>query len=367
MELATSLQSQSFQNRVREVGIDPNHWYPVSWADRLKPGCVVPVTVWQQRVALFRGEDGGLGAIEDSCPHKGVAMHRGEIRGDRLLCAYHGWEFNKAGECVGIPYYPPSQKLPCARARSFPVREECGVIWLFPGDPALAERRSPPHAPEYDDPDWLPVPITGDFDAHFSIANENAMDVFHSFLHRDLQGWFDPVLLELQEENDSVFARYRVSYRNVLSQAIGLSEDGRQTKTRVVTVRYQYPHYHSTLEDVSSLYLMRLPVGPAKTRSFSLLFLKLPILGALPKKPRSLLAKTICNLVFMRFLRQDVVMMVDEQQAFEENPQRRYVEINPAIIALQRVIVRQYEQFMQQSSQATLANSHGKSQESVPA
>jgi renierapurpurin 18,18'-hydroxylase len=44
--------------------------------------------------------------------------------------------------------------------------------------------------------------------------------------------------------------------------------------------------------------------------------------------------------------------MESEQQTYLKNPGRRYVEINPAIIALQRLIVRQYEQFVQQSSQS---------------
>jgi hypothetical protein len=53
----------------------------------------------------------------------------------------------------------------------------------------------------------------------------------------------------------------------------------------------------------------------------------------------------------MPFLEQDVEMMESEQRTYQANPKRRYVEINPAILALQRLIVRQYEQFMQQSSQ----------------
>jgi hypothetical protein len=53
----------------------------------------------------------------------------------------------------------------------------------------------------------------------------------------------------------------------------------------------------------------------------------------------------------MKFLSQDIEMMESEQQTYLANPQRRYVEINPAIIALERLIIRQYEQFMQKSSQ----------------
>jgi len=46
---------------------------------------------------------------------------------------------------------------------------------------------------------------------------------------------------------------------------------------------------------------------------------------------------------------QDIEMIESEQQTYLAN--RRYVEINPAIIAIQRLIVRQYQQFMQKSSQ----------------
>jgi hypothetical protein len=39
------------------------------------------------------------------------------------------------------------------------------------------------------------VPVNAHFQAHFSICNENTMDVFHGFLHQELQGVFDPVLI----------------------------------------------------------------------------------------------------------------------------------------------------------------------------
>jgi hypothetical protein len=51
--------------------------------------------------------------------------------------------------------------------------------------------------------------------------------------------------------------------------------------------------------------------------------------------------------LFMRFLRQDIDMIESEQVNYLKNPQRRYVEVNPAIVALQRLIVRQYERYYQ--------------------
>lgn len=352
MELATTLKGQTVQNKVREIGINPSYWYPVFWADQLKAGQVAPVTLWQQSIAVYRDQSGKPHALENACPHKGVELHKGQVEDDRLVCPYHGWEFNATGECVNIPYFPPDQKLPCATARSYPTEERYGIVWVFPGDPELASLRPIPDVPEYADSKCLMIPITGIFKAHFSISNENTMDVFHGFLHKNLQGWFDPVLLNLQQTDDSVQAAYRVSYRGTLIKFLGLNADDDGVTTRTVSIHYQYPHYHSTMEGVSSLYLMRLPVGPNETRSFTLLFLpkvRLPTWVQNMIKP--VLIPLVRRFLFMRFLEQDIEMMESEQQTFRQDPQRRYIEVNPAILALQRVLVRQYEQFVQQSSQ----------------
>ncbi|HEY9650671.1 MAG TPA: aromatic ring-hydroxylating dioxygenase subunit alpha, partial [Coleofasciculaceae cyanobacterium] len=255
------------------------------------------------------------------------------------------------GQCVSIPYLPPGQKLPCAQARSYLVQEKYSLIWIFPGNPALAETHPLPNIAEFEQPDWVMVSVTGHMKAHFSICNENAMDVFHGFLHQNLQGWFNPVLKSLRETETSVCADYDVSYKGNMAKFLGLTERADQITTRTISVQYHYPHYSTNLEGISSLYLMRLPVGPTESRSFALFFLKIGIPKWLRKPLEPLLQKVINRFVFMKFLNQDIEMMESEQQTYLANPQRRYVEINPAIIALQRLVVRQYEQFMQQSSQ----------------
>jgi len=244
------------ENRVREVGINPNYWYPVAWAKDLKPSQVIPVVIWQEKIALYRDDENKVYALEDACPHKGVALHKGEVQDSNLLCPYHGWEFNGEGECVRIPYLPQEQKLPCAKARSYPVQEKYGLIWVFPGEPHLATTKQPPEAPEYEDSNWLAVPIPAYFKAHFSICNENTMDALHGFLHKDLQGWFDPVLINLTQEEASVNAQYRVSYQGLMTKLLGLNKQGVDVTTRTISIKYDYPHYRSELEGLSSLYLM---------------------------------------------------------------------------------------------------------------
>jgi renierapurpurin 18,18'-hydroxylase len=360
MELTTTLESQTVRVGVREVGINPDYWYAVDWAHKLKAGKVMRVQIWHQAIALYRDTQGQLHALENVCPHKGVDLHTGDVVGDRLVCGYHGWEFDGSGVCVRIPYLPEQQKLPpCAQTRSFPVQERYGLIWVFPGDPSLATVRQPPEMPEYDNPEWLAVPIEAHFNAHFSICNENTIDVFHGYLHKNLQGWFDPVLIQLQDTENSVSAQYRVSYQGILSKFLGLSESGDVT-TKAITVNYRYPNYFSSLDGVSSIYLQRLPIGKVESRSFAIFFVKLRLPQWIVEPLRTALGPLIREVLFMRFLRQDIEMIESEQRNYLANPQRRYVEINPAIIAVQRLIVRQYEQFVQKSAadQTHLVSTH---------
>lgn len=344
IEPTVALKSQVIQNEVRDVGINQNHWYPVAWAHNLRIGQIIPVRIWQQSIAVYRDHEGQVHALENACPHKGIELHLGEVQGDRLVCPYHGWEFNQDGQCVHIPYFPPQQKLPRACTKAYPAIDRYGIIWVFPGDPQQASIQALPAVPEYADPNCLVIPITGVFKAHFSICNENTMDVFHGFLHKNLQGWFDPKLLSLRDGDDFVEARYQVSYQGILSRFLGIGSDERGVSTRTVSIRYQYPHYHSTLEGVTSLYLMRLPVGPHETHSFSLLFLpKIRLPNWFLRIAKPVITPLVLHLLFMPFLKQDVGMMESEQRTYNHDPQRRYVEVNPAIVALQRVIVRQYE------------------------
>jgi phenylpropionate dioxygenase-like ring-hydroxylating dioxygenase large terminal subunit len=347
MELATTLKEQTVQSRVRQVGINPNYWYAVSWAQDLKAGKVISVTIWQQAIALYRDTAGQLHALNDACPHRGVALHKGRVKANALACRYHGWEFDGSGTCIRIPYLPAGQKLPCARVQSYPVQERYGLIWVFPGNPVLAPSVPLPEIPEFQQSGWLAVPVTVRFKAHFSICNENTMDVFHGVLHEELQGWFDPVLLQLKETHNSVRAEYQVSYRGNLARFLRLSDHADQVTTTHITIQFGYPHYSSSLQGLSSLYLMRLPISRTESKSFSLFFLKirLPQWVLAPLAP--LLRAVLNRFVFMRFIAQDAEMVASEQQTHLSNPHHRFVEINPAIIALQRLMVRQYEQYIQ--------------------
>jgi nitrite reductase/ring-hydroxylating ferredoxin subunit len=86
-------------------------WEDVGDAVGLAVGGLRRVVVAGGAVALGRTEVGYF-ALEDACPHAGAPLSAGMIRGEHVVCSWHGWKF----ECA------------------------TGVCPLFPGAPSAARR-----------------------------------------------------------------------------------------------------------------------------------------------------------------------------------------------------------------------------------
>ncbi|NKB75511.1 MAG: Rieske 2Fe-2S domain-containing protein [Gammaproteobacteria bacterium] len=328
------------RNEVRQQGINPDFWYPVGWADDYKPGRIHGVEIWLHRIAVYRDRSGKLGALENACLHKGVELHKGTVEQNCVTCPYHGWQFNASGECIRIPYLPEGQPCPASTIRSFPVKEKYGIIWVFPGDVNKAKAVSLPEVKEYDNSDYLMIKIPGRFFAHFSICNENAMDVFHGHLHTGLEGWFNPILVKLDRQDDRITAEYQVSYKGRMAKFLGLAETATKVEHRCMDIEYHYPHYRSTMSTLSSFYLLCQPIGPKETRSYSLLFLK-PNLPQWIWLPVRGLFSMLLRKRFKRFQDQDKEMMESEQPNYDTDPTANRVEFNPAIVALRQLMAKQ--------------------------
>jgi nitrite reductase/ring-hydroxylating ferredoxin subunit len=66
----------------------------------LDPDGRAVVEVAGTEVAVFV-VDGEAHAFANACPHEGNPLHEGEILGDTLTCAYHGWKFDLGtGACL---------------------------------------------------------------------------------------------------------------------------------------------------------------------------------------------------------------------------------------------------------------------------
>ncbi len=91
-------------------------------------GEVHPVVVNGIELAAWRGHDGAAHLWEDRCPHRGMRLSFGFVRGDRLTCIYHGWEYGDDGACRKVPAHPEMIPPASLCANVYPVTEKHGMI-----------------------------------------------------------------------------------------------------------------------------------------------------------------------------------------------------------------------------------------------
>jgi phenylpropionate dioxygenase-like ring-hydroxylating dioxygenase large terminal subunit len=159
-----------------------NCWYAVGWSEELSSQ-PLGRAVLDQRIVLWRAEDGAPVAMRDRCPHRLAPLSRGQCAGDVLICGYHGLRFNAQGVCVHNPF---SDRIsPNLKVSTLPVVERHAMLWLWPGDAALAD---PAQIPEFgfnvDGPDNRVVRGVTPVAADYEILNDNLLNLAHiEFLH----------------------------------------------------------------------------------------------------------------------------------------------------------------------------------------
>ena len=85
-------------------------------------------------LAVWRSASGRLSAWKDRCPHRGMRLSHGFVRGETLGCIYHGWVYGTDGACQHIPAHPALTPPSAIRTEAFACVEADGVLWLAPAD-----------------------------------------------------------------------------------------------------------------------------------------------------------------------------------------------------------------------------------------
>ncbi|TCM67970.1 Rieske-like 2Fe-2S protein [Rhizobium sp. BK068] len=86
-------------------------------------------------IALWRSDSGRPAASADRCPHRGMRLSHGFVRGEALSCIYHGWSYAQAGNCLRIPAHPGLTPPETIRVATQQIEEADGVIWVAVGEP----------------------------------------------------------------------------------------------------------------------------------------------------------------------------------------------------------------------------------------
>lgn len=158
------------------------YWHPVGYSSELaEPGQTKRVRVLGEDLVLVRTEGGRVLLVQERCLHRGASLLYGFVEGETIRCAYHGWRYNHAGECVERPFESVKASRVCRKTIDSYATHECGgLIFAYMGP---AEQK--PAFPNWD------ILVREDGVRHFEVqedlacnwfqVQENAVDVTHTF------------------------------------------------------------------------------------------------------------------------------------------------------------------------------------------
>jgi vanillate monooxygenase len=157
-----------------------NAWYVAARSDEIddKP---LGRQICGQRIAFFRRAGGQAAALEDFCPHRGAPLSLGKVEGDTLVCPYHGLAMDHEGRACSMP----KQRVAAfPKARTFPVIERGGFIWIWPGDANRADPAAIPAFEWADNPDFAYGGGLYHVKSDYRLMIDNLMDLTHeTYVH----------------------------------------------------------------------------------------------------------------------------------------------------------------------------------------
>jgi phenylpropionate dioxygenase-like ring-hydroxylating dioxygenase large terminal subunit len=164
-----------------------NCWYVAALDQELIDGKLLSRTLLGEHVLLYRGESGGVTAMNDRCPHRGALLSKGRLEGDGVRCMYHGIKYDGSGKCVQIPgqdMIPPKLKV-----RTYPVVQRSHFIWIWMGDADKADPALIVDLPYLADPSWKGIPAYLHYKANYLLIVDNLSDFSHlAFVHTKTLG-----------------------------------------------------------------------------------------------------------------------------------------------------------------------------------
>jgi len=110
-----------------------------------QPGDYLVSDLGPESVLLIRQPDGVFRAYYNVCPHRGTRLLAGpDGHAQRIVCPYHGWQFDGAGNCTDVPNAGDfRQGTPCGKKRLSEIRceELFGFVWftMDPKAPTLGD------------------------------------------------------------------------------------------------------------------------------------------------------------------------------------------------------------------------------------
>ncbi|MBB4858685.1 vanillate O-demethylase monooxygenase subunit [Novosphingobium chloroacetimidivorans] len=162
-----------------------NAWYVIALSEEVDRTLRV-IKVLNQPLVYYRTEAGEPIVLDDRCSHRRYPLSKGRLKGDTIQCGYHGFTYEKSGQCIwapGMPVNPGNQtKLPFG-VRSYPAVEKGPWLWVWMGEPALANPADIPLPELLDRPDATICGYKMN-PCNYMMIIENLLDLSHlHFVH----------------------------------------------------------------------------------------------------------------------------------------------------------------------------------------
>jgi len=168
-----------------------NFWYPIGTSEEIAAGEPHRVRILGLNFVAFRDSKGRPHVLSDTCVHRGGSLSKGWLKGDCVVCPYHGWEYGGDGKCQTVPSIGYDGKPPArAKVDSYPVEEKYGLVFAFLGDLPEAERPPLYEIEEYGQDGWRAHDmIILDTDFYYERSLENGLDPAHNEFVHPAQGF----------------------------------------------------------------------------------------------------------------------------------------------------------------------------------
>ena len=342
-------EAKNTRQRVRAAGMNPNYWYPAMWDKDLRAEQVEEVVFWKRSLAVFRGSDGTVRAIENRCAHRQLKLSIGHVEGCNLVCPYHGWVYDGQGRVVDIPHSLFGRSFPKFKVPQVPVQVRYGLIWVFPGDPELAPKVALPEIPELEgDNAWASIPADFMWPGHHSMIIDNVSDFTHAYLHRRFRPFIDAELTHHEVKGDTVYLEYDTKVGT--GRFSGLFVDRKSVDTNHMKLAYQYPYQWSNTDDQIKHWCLVRPIDERTTHAFFIFYFKqfrVPFTRArIPKPVMSTFLKFAKRLTVKPLLEEDGMAVAAEQDGYDRHWDAPLAELNPVVKSFQELTIRKWTEYL---------------------
>ena len=211
------------------------YWHPIAGTAEFDNKAIKPIRLFGEDLVLFKALNGNFGLVSRRCAHRGSSLAFGFVEEDGIRCGYHGWCYDREGECSQRPFEETvaasSPRLRSAKLAAYPVQAKAGMLWAYMGP------QPTPQLPDWETFNWpncFAQVVIAEIPCNWLQCQENTVDPVHfEWMHNNgpqrragVFGPFSPKTLDLRVE-DTTYGLLSRRYREGTDQSTPLWSVGR--------------------------------------------------------------------------------------------------------------------------------------------